>query len=186
MKNPAEAERSYLSVYNNDDVGTGHARSMLDSVQAWSAAAYAVKSQWMQIDLGTLMSVTGVITQGRQDRDQWVTGYTISTSTDGNTWTPVNRGQTFRGNTDSGSKVNHVFSPVSARSVRLYVKTWHSYISMRAGVITSGITHHDHEQCISCMSKLHTCVQHTLYCQGCDAMPMDQDGCACTDVGLSP
>ena len=142
MENPVEAKRSYLSVYNNDTVGTRHARSMLDSVQAWSAATNAV-NQWMQIDLGALMSVTGVVTQGRQDTDQWVTGYTISTSTDGNIWTPVNNARSLSGNTDRGTKVKHAFSAVSARYIRLYVKTWHGHISMRAGVITSGITHYE-------------------------------------------
>jgi hypothetical protein len=35
--NPTEANRSYSSVYLNDAVGTGNARSTLDSAQAWSA-----------------------------------------------------------------------------------------------------------------------------------------------------
>jgi len=93
----------------------------------------------MQIDLGSLNSVAGVVTQGRQNGDQWVTGYTVSTSTDGSTWTPVNNGQQLSGNTDKITKVQHVFSSVSARYVRFYVKTWHSHISMRAGVIISGL-----------------------------------------------
>ena len=29
--NPPENNRSYSSVWNNDDIGTGHARSMIDS-----------------------------------------------------------------------------------------------------------------------------------------------------------
>jgi hypothetical protein len=89
---------------------------MLDSVQAWSAATNAV-NQWMQIDLGALKSVAGVVTKGRQNYDQWVTGYTVSTSTDGSTWTPVNNGQQLSGNTDRSTKVQHAFSSVSARYV---------------------------------------------------------------------
>ena len=148
VENPAEAARSYSSVYNNNAIGTGMARSMLDSVQAWSAATNDV-NQWMQIDLGALRSVAGVVTQGRQDQAQWVTGYTVSTSTDGSTWTPVNNGQQLSGNTDQSTKVRHAFSSVSARYIRFYVKTWHNRISMRAGVIISGydvpgITHHAH------------------------------------------
>ena len=36
--NPPETSRTYSSVFGNDAIGTGHARSMLDSPQAWSAA----------------------------------------------------------------------------------------------------------------------------------------------------
>ena len=52
--------------------------------------------------------------------------------------------QQFSGNTDQGTKVSHGFSPIDARYVRFYVKTWNSWPSMRAGIITSGITHHEH------------------------------------------
>ena len=144
MENPAEAKRSYSSVRDNDAIGTGHAQSMLNSARAWNTAANAV-DQWMQIDLGTLMFVTGIVTQGREPPyAQWVTGYTISTSTDGSTWTPVNGGQQFSGNIDHSTLVQHMFSSVTARYVRFYVKTWHSQISMRAGVVISGITRYQH------------------------------------------
>ena len=115
---------------------------MLDSAQAWSPARPAV-NEWMQIDLGAVKSVVGVVTQGR-GHGQRVTGYTVSTSTDGSTWTPVNNAQQFSGNTDQGTKVPHRFSPIDARYVRFYVKTWNSWPSMRAGIITFGIAHHEH------------------------------------------
>ena len=143
MENPVENKRSYSSVHDNNAIGTGHAQSMLDSGQAWSAKTNAV-DQWMQIDLGALKPVTGVVTQGRTDADQWVTGYTISTSTDGSTWTPVNSAQKFSGNTDRNTKVEHVFSSVSALYVRFNVQSWHNHISMRAGFIKSGITQNEH------------------------------------------
>jgi len=134
QENPVEAQRSYSSVYSNEAPGYGHARSMLDSAQAWSPARPAV-NEWMQIDLGVVKSVVGVVTQGR-GHGQRVTGYTVSTSTDGSTWTPVNNAQQFSGNTDQGTKVPHRFSPIDARYVRFYVKTWNSWPSMRAGIIT--------------------------------------------------
>ena len=49
---PSEHARTYSSVYSGDAIGTGHARSMLDSLQAWSASQNA-PGEWMQIDLGT-------------------------------------------------------------------------------------------------------------------------------------
>ena len=38
--NPPEDRRGYSSVYNNDKKGTGHARSTLDSPQAWTPYHY--------------------------------------------------------------------------------------------------------------------------------------------------
>jgi len=35
--NPLEKDRSYSSVWAGDGIGTGHARSMIGSPQAWSA-----------------------------------------------------------------------------------------------------------------------------------------------------
>ena len=109
--------------------------SMLDSEQSWAAGSN-VADQWMQIDLGALKAVTGVITQGKENSNQWVTGYTVSTSVDNSTWTSVNGGERFGGNSDGSTKVRNEFAPVSARYVRFYTKSWHVYISMRAGVIT--------------------------------------------------
>ena len=46
--NPPESSRSYSSVWAKDKPGTGHARSMLDSPQAWSAGRN-VRGEWLQI-----------------------------------------------------------------------------------------------------------------------------------------
>ena len=51
----------------------------------WSAL-YNDKDQWIQVALGKLQSVSGIILQGREDEDQWVTEYQVEYSTDGNTW----------------------------------------------------------------------------------------------------
>jgi hypothetical protein len=41
------------------------------------------QNQWIQIDLGNERVVTGVGTQGRRNADQWVKTYTVSYSSDG-------------------------------------------------------------------------------------------------------
>ena len=79
LDNPAESSRSYSTVWNNDALGTGHARSMLDSVQAWSAKAPYI-GQWVTIDLGSVKQVAGVVTQGRHNSDQWVTKFSVQYS----------------------------------------------------------------------------------------------------------
>ena len=48
VNNPAEANRSYSSAWDNN-----HKKSMLDSDKAWSSGSNAV-GQWMQINLGSV------------------------------------------------------------------------------------------------------------------------------------
>ena len=135
--NPPELDRSYSSVYNNDAIGTGHARSMLDSLQAWSPSTVILSGpQWMQIDLGANKTISGVVTQGRYNYPQWVTSYKVEYSTNGTNWFWVDSENVFTGNTDSNTKVTNSFNTnVSARYIRIYPVTFQGYRSMRAGVV---------------------------------------------------
>lgn len=49
---------------------------------AWSAR-HNNYNQWLQVDTGRSMKVTGIATQGRQDANQWVTAYYLYYSSDG-------------------------------------------------------------------------------------------------------
>lgn len=49
---------------------------------AWSARTND-KSQWIQVDLGTVKRVTQIASQGRSDYAQWVTRYRLSYSSFG-------------------------------------------------------------------------------------------------------
>lgn len=49
---------------------------------AWSAKTND-KGQWIQVNLGKITTVTKIGIQGRQDYAQWVTGYKVSYSQDG-------------------------------------------------------------------------------------------------------
>ena len=60
--NPPDSLRSFSSVWINDAVGTGHARSMLDSPQAWSPAGLNT-DEWLEIDLQTPIYLYGIVTQ---------------------------------------------------------------------------------------------------------------------------
>jgi hypothetical protein len=62
--NPSEKSRKYSSVYSDDSIGTGHARSVLNSGQAWSAKTND-KNQWMSIDAGKKVKITALIMQAR-------------------------------------------------------------------------------------------------------------------------
>lgn len=54
------------------------------------AGSWCVKTndvnQWLQVDLGTHITVTKVATQGRQGTSQWVTSYSLSYSLAGSFW----------------------------------------------------------------------------------------------------
>merc|ERR1711924_259572 len=117
-----ETSRTYSSVHANDAIGTRHARSVIDSAQAWSAGTNAA-GQWLQIDLGENKIVVGTVIQPRSVNYQYVTSYTVSTSTDGVNF--VAAPGTYDGH---GSELNeHLFSDgssVRARYVRMIVVTW--------------------------------------------------------------
>ena len=52
---------------------------------SWSARNNDL-NQWIQVDFGTLTSVSGVTIQGRQESDQWVTSYKVMYSYDNIQW----------------------------------------------------------------------------------------------------
>ena len=60
------------------------------AARSGKAGSWSVKkndvNQWLQIDLGTLTTVTKVATQGRQDASQWVKSYSLSHSLAGSYW----------------------------------------------------------------------------------------------------
>jgi hypothetical protein len=142
--NPPEEKRSYSSIYGNNNIGTGHARSMLYSPQSWTPQS-TIKGEYMTIDLEENKTVIGTITQGRQDKKQYVKTYKVSTSIDGINYNFITQtgtstiklyGKTFVGNTDqSTEKLNEFNTPIQARYIRYYPETWYGSMSMRAGVI---------------------------------------------------
>ena len=128
--NPPESSRNYSTVFSNETPGVGHARSMLDSDQAWSAAHNLV-NQWMEIDMGAKNFIAGVVVQGRNAPydNQRVTSFDVLI--DGIKVTSTLK-YTSSGNTRQTYTFNN---PVIGRKVRFRVKGWNSHASMRAGVI---------------------------------------------------
>ncbi|XP_033120349.1 EGF-like repeat and discoidin I-like domain-containing protein 3, partial [Anneissia japonica] len=104
--------------------------------------------QWIQVDLGKLHEVHGVITQGRNKYitpdgfiwDQWVTSYEILYSVDGNHFQPIKNSNCqvtkFVGNSDHDTMVTNILSdPVYAQFVRIHPTGWYSAISLRFEVL---------------------------------------------------
>ena len=134
-----EDKRSYSSVKSDDEIGTGYARSTIDSAKAWSAKTKK-EGEWIQLDLGQEEVVIGTAIQGRVDSDQYVLEYTVSTSVDGTEWVEVPG--VYNGDLRDIITEN-LFSDstsVYARYVRLIVKSWNKNISLRADVLIVGGT----------------------------------------------
>jgi hypothetical protein len=81
-----------------------------------------------------------VLTQGREEADEWVTLYTISYSSDAFKWNYAMDGhgnrKVFRANGDSSTvRYNILEQPLEARFVRLHVIEWHGWPSLRLEIV---------------------------------------------------
>lgn len=130
--------RKASSVWSGESMGAGHGRGTLDSEQAWSSQRNE-SGQWYEVDLGQDKMVTGLVTRGRGDADQWVTAYKVfvasSSATTENDWEWVDDERVFGGNWDRNTKVFADFDePVVARYVRVYPTSWEGHMSLRFDV----------------------------------------------------
>jgi hypothetical protein len=126
--------RSASSVYGDRGLNwklNSCGNSMIDSPGGWCSGSNSV-GQWIQLDNGKIGSISGVITQGRKDADQWVKSFKVKYKDESGSWWDVD-GKTFTGNVDKNSKVTTTFSkPVRARYIRIYPQEWNDHMSMRA------------------------------------------------------
>ncbi|XP_033113765.1 lactadherin-like [Anneissia japonica] len=96
--------------------------------------------QWIQVDLGKLHKVHGVITQVRNNRLHWVTSYDIFYSVGGNLFQPIRNSDyqvtKFQGNSNQDTAVTNIFpDPVYAQFVRIHPIDWHDRICLRFEVL---------------------------------------------------
>ncbi|XP_031549733.1 EGF-like repeat and discoidin I-like domain-containing protein 3 [Actinia tenebrosa] len=93
-------------------------------------------TQYIQINLGKVMTVTGIATQGDHTMDNWVKTYTISYSMDGNLWNTYKAGgnndKMLQGNSDKENvRMQWLSHTLTARHVRVTPQTWNTTICMR-------------------------------------------------------
>lgn len=139
----------YSSIFKNHVIGVCHGRGQLDSIQGWAPAQNAL-GEWMQLNLGTVKSVGGIVVQsrGRGANDgcasvidwsfQRVLTYRVSVSTDGNNFEDVDNTRNFTGNTvdNPGERAVGYFSRLyMVQFVRIYPLTWVDFMGMRAGLL---------------------------------------------------
>ena len=61
-------------------------RGRLNSQTSWCVSDQPGPQSWLQVDLGRIMAVKKVATQGRRDLKDWVTSYEISSRVDEIDW----------------------------------------------------------------------------------------------------
>ncbi|XP_034561392.1 retinoschisin-like [Notolabrus celidotus] len=93
--------------------------------------------QWIQIDLKEVRVVSGLLTQGRCDADEWITKYSVQyRSVESLNWIyykdQTGNNRVFYGNADRVSTVQNVLRPpIVARYIRLLPLGWHTRIAVR-------------------------------------------------------
>ena len=116
------------------------AASGINNTSHWRPNYTPNTNQWIVLDLGSKMSVAGIITQSGYNRSEWVKTATVDISDDNSTWTNVDSGATFTLNTERNTAVNAIFaSPVTTRYVKVMPQTWQTSIEMRVDVLLTNI-----------------------------------------------
>ena len=87
IKDSAIATSGDWSSFYRGAFGRLNLKATKSNSGAWSAKKNSV-GQWFQVDFGTVVEVRRVATQGRQNRNQWVTSYTLAYSNNGADFVP--------------------------------------------------------------------------------------------------
>uniref|UniRef100_A0A3Q0T2K1 Coagulation factor VIII, procoagulant component n=1 Tax=Amphilophus citrinellus TaxID=61819 RepID=A0A3Q0T2K1_AMPCI len=115
--------------------------------QEGSANAWRPKNnnphEWLQVDLGKVKRITGVITQGARSvlTQMMVTEFSVTVSHDGHSWSSVleassQREKIFTGNDDADEDAVTVFDPpLFGRYIRIHPRGWINEIALRMEVL---------------------------------------------------
>uniref|UniRef100_A0A8C4GQ25 Coagulation factor VIII, procoagulant component n=1 Tax=Dicentrarchus labrax TaxID=13489 RepID=A0A8C4GQ25_DICLA len=99
--------------------------------------------EWLQVDLGKIKRITGVMTQGARSllTQMMVTEFSVTVSHDGRSWSSVleedsQREKIFTGNNDSDEEALAVFDPpLFSRYLRIHPRGWINDIALRLEVL---------------------------------------------------
>ncbi|XP_068225781.1 lactadherin-like isoform X2 [Palaemon carinicauda] len=112
-----------------------YARLHQPNGRAWCAGSKQA-GEWILVDLGVPAKVTGLLTQGKGDEEEWVTSFELSYSLDAYHWHYArdiyNNNKVFPANINSHEiRHNYVEPPLVGRFVRVHVVDWHAHPSLR-------------------------------------------------------
>lgn len=144
---------SYNSNLGTAGYGGQMWRSRMDNTGSTWTAETSDTNPWIQWDFGSPKQINKVQTKGRPDCcAEWVTGYKLAYSADGNEWTMLD--QSFEANQDKNTIAeNQIDPPITASMLRLLPISFHEKISLRAEIFGCSapqelvIVHHDSECC---------------------------------------
>ncbi|XP_018103990.1 retinoschisin 1 S homeolog isoform X1 [Xenopus laevis] len=103
---------------------------------AW-LSKFQDNGQWLQIDFKEIKVISGIMTQGRCDVDEWITKYSVQYKMNETlNWVyykdQTGNNRVFYGNADRSSTVqNFLRPPIVARYIRLLPLGWHVRIAVR-------------------------------------------------------
>jgi len=146
-----EESRSYSKVYLDCLPGQDFARSFLDSPLSWCGPSPGKEAgtpaldgkgwgtsdgkQYVTMDVGEEKMISGLITQGRADMNQFVTEFKVAYSSDNASFKYV-RNASFAGNADRSTKVvNYFVRPILARYIRILPLKYYNHMSLRCEVL---------------------------------------------------
>jgi hypothetical protein len=96
----------------------------------------------LNIDLrsNSLLQISGVITQGRTGKEEWIISFMVSYSTDAFQWQYITdkygNQRVFQGNTDDFSiKHNYFDKAIRARFIKFHTIDWSKHPSLRVEII---------------------------------------------------
>ena len=78
-------DTNYLHPATNARLNRPHRYGGTSTAGGWAAADNNVH-QWIQVDLGIANMVSGIVLQGREEHNQWVTEYKVDYSEDAVSW----------------------------------------------------------------------------------------------------
>ena len=91
-----------------------------------------------------MSGLTGIVTQGRHNWEQWVEKYTVDYGMQGKMLTILNgvyNPVVYTANSDANTRVENALPDgLVATHLRIYPVQWHNYPSMRAEVVTCDAT----------------------------------------------
>uniref|UniRef100_A0A1W7RAG6 Hemocytin n=1 Tax=Hadrurus spadix TaxID=141984 RepID=A0A1W7RAG6_9SCOR len=116
---------------------SGKNRIQLNGTGAWVPSL--ITDAYVQIDFGTAMFISAIVTQGENGAESWVTKYSVKYSLDGKAWYDIKEGNStkiFDGNFDSDTPVTQYLpNMIKVRYVLIKPIDWHVWIAMRLGVL---------------------------------------------------
>ncbi len=122
--NVPENKRKYSSILpfeNSTEIGKGYARSMIDSELGWIAESNK-NVEWMEMDLGEMRTVFGVVIQKRNNSNDHLQKIKVESSIKDTFVNPikVDNDKTYNVVMDGDKSSIYFNKPIKARIIRIY------------------------------------------------------------------